>query len=128
VTDDALIESIIAGQQPEPSSARAELERRLGPDELARIDERMLTLLTAEQGDPGLDEPPAPFFDALGLAKDRQRQALRATLTGRSATATEPLTDRVLSFDGGARQSPPIPVSHEETLAEIFAELPRGRF
>jgi hypothetical protein len=128
VTDDALIESIIAGQQPEPSSARAELERRLGPDELARIDERMLTLLTAEQGDPGLDEPPAPFFDALGLAKDRRRRALRATLTGRSATGDEPIGDVVPRFDGGVRKSPAIPVSHEETLAQIFAELPRGRF
>jgi hypothetical protein len=121
VTDVALIESIIAGQQPEPSSsARAELERRLGPDELARIDEQMLTLLTAEQGDPGLDEPPVPFFDALVLAKDRQRQALRATVTGRSATGDEPIGDVVPRFDGGVRKSPAIPVSHETTLLAII--------
>jgi hypothetical protein len=64
---------------------------------------------------------PVPFLDAVWFAQARQRHAFAATMHGRSATASEPMTDIVPSFDGGARQSPPLPPpSHEETLVEII--------
>jgi hypothetical protein len=109
----ALTESIIAGQQPEPSTARARLEELLGADALMRLDERLLELLTDEQGEP---EP--TFFEGLAAHQAEQRLRLRDALLGRAPEETpEP---GVSSFDGGARQTPQPPPSHEQTLTELL--------
>jgi hypothetical protein len=113
----ALSESIVAGQQPEQSSARAQLERLLGPDELARLDERLLTLLMEEQGE---DVPEPAFFDGLAAHQAEKHLRLRDALLGHG-TAEETRTRREASFDGGARQNPPQPPPrHEETLIAVL--------
>jgi hypothetical protein len=115
----ALIESIVAGQQPESSSARAQLERLLGPDELARLDELLLELLTDKQGEV---EPEPAFFDALFAHQAEKRLRLRDALLGHGRTEeTTTTTTTENSFDGGARGTPPQPPpSHEQTLIALL--------
>ena len=118
VRQQALIESIVVGQQPEQSSARAELERLLGPDELARLDERLLALLKEEQGEP---EPEPAFFDGLAAHQAEKRLRLRDALLGRGTPKAATAPPGVASFDGGARQSPPQPPpTHEQTLIAVL--------
>jgi hypothetical protein len=114
----ALIETIVAGQQPEQSSARAQLERLLSREALARVDEQVLALVLPEAPEP----EPESFLDGLFAAKEAQRRRLHDALVGRpmseAATSSAPAT-----FDGGARESPPPPPpSHEETLLQILRD------
>jgi hypothetical protein len=69
-------------------------------------------------------------FDAIARAKAEQRAALARALAGMPAESEpgEPdPTPAVPSFDGGARQSPPLaPPTHGEWLAAVLrGEVPR---
>jgi hypothetical protein len=114
----ALTASIIAGQQPEPGTAREQLERLLGREELERLEHRLLDLLLAEQGEP---EPEPAFFDALAAHQAEERLRLRDALLGRPTPEATTTPTGVASFDGGARQSPMQPSpTHEQTLIAVL--------
>jgi hypothetical protein len=62
---------------------------------------------------------------AIAQAKARARGDLLRAVAGMPAdepAAPEPEQPRTPSFDGGARMTPPIAESHEETLLRIIRE------
>jgi hypothetical protein len=99
-----VLEALLRPPAKESETARAKLERLLGPDELARVDERLLALVTADQAEP---EP--AFFDALGAHQAEKRRRLHDALLCRATPEATKSSRRVASFDGGRatlRRSP----------------------
>jgi hypothetical protein len=116
--------------EAEPT-ARELLLELLGEDELARVDEQLLALVTTDEtasAEPAEPEPGPGFFTAVAARQETQRHAFMNALLGRRAP-DEPRPERDEqrrfvkggSFDGGSRTPPPPPPpSHEQTLGELF--------
>jgi hypothetical protein len=114
--------------EAEPT-ARGRLLELLGEDELARVDERLLALLTSGEPEPAEPEPEPGFFTQAAAAQETQRHAFVNALLGRSQP--QPARDeqgRFASFDGGARATPPSPPqTHEEWLIGFLGTHPIDR-
>jgi hypothetical protein len=110
-----LIEALTTTPAYAGTSARERLEQLLTPETLADLDERVLALVTEENENE--TEPKVPFLDAVAAAQEAQRRALVDAVTGRSARAPAEATG---SLDGGARQTPAKPQTHEQTLIAVL--------
>lgn len=94
--------------------ARAELERRLSPDDLAALDRRNLAEVVAVEPEGDAE---VPVFDAIAAAKVAQRRTLIDAVRGRQPA--DPPTGMV-SMDGGARETAPRVETHETFLTEVW--------
>jgi hypothetical protein len=109
-----LVESLLAAQQPDTDSARAQLGRLLGDERLVELDQVLLAIVSA--GEP---EQETRYLDGLIAHHNERRQQLLGRLLGR---AQPDQSRRTTGFDGGARPNQPQPLeTHEQTLLRVLA-------
>jgi hypothetical protein len=100
-----LAKLIGAATDTDTDPARERLERAM-----AELD----AALAALEGEP---EPEPPVLDAIAAAQEAQRRTLVDALTGRNVQMPPGATT---GLDGGARQTPERPKTHEQTLIDVL--------
>ena len=118
---EALVASIVAGQQPEPApagtEARARLEALLEREELKALDRHLLAIFESR-------EPQEPSF-LEALAADARSTTKRHDRRGARPAAGCGAATRATSFDGGVRQTPPPPSDPERDHGELLIAAAR---